>query len=34
MKRIRYTKYNGDLAGDMDLEDLMQKLSDYLLDSG
>jgi len=34
MKRIRYTKYNGDLAGDMDLEDLMQQLSDYLLDSG
>ena len=34
MKRIRYTKYNGELAGDMDLEDLMQQLSDYLLDSG
>src|SRR5580698_2537543 len=34
MKRIRYTKYTGELAGDMDLEDLMQKLSDYLLDSG
>jgi Ca-activated chloride channel family protein len=34
MKRIRYTKYNGDLAGDMDLEDLMQQISDYLLDSG
>jgi Ca-activated chloride channel family protein len=34
MKRIRYTKYTGDLAGDMDLEDLMQQLSDYLLDSG
>ena len=34
MKRIRYTKYNGELAGDMDLEDLMQQLSDFLLDSG
>jgi Ca-activated chloride channel homolog len=34
MKRIRYTKYNGELVGDMDLEDLMQQLSDYLLDSG
>src|SRR5580698_5157733 len=34
MKRIRYTKYTGELAGDMDLEDLMQQLSDYLLDSG
>jgi Ca-activated chloride channel family protein len=34
MKRISYTKYNGELAGDMDLEDLMQQLSDYLLDSG
>jgi Ca-activated chloride channel family protein len=34
MKRIRYTKYNGELAGDMDLEDLMQQLSGYLLDSG
>ena len=34
MKRIRYTKYTGDLAGDIDLEDLMQQLSDYLLDSG
>ena len=34
MKRIRYTKYIGELAGDMDLEDLMQLLSDYLLDSG
>ena len=34
MKRIRYTKFTGDLAGDMDLEDLMQQLSEYLLDSG
>jgi len=34
MKRIRYTKYTGELAGDMDLEDLMQQLSEYLLDSG
>jgi len=34
MKRIRYTRYTGELAGDIDLEDLMQKLSEYLLDSG
>jgi Ca-activated chloride channel homolog len=34
MKRVRYTKYNGDLASDMSLEDLLQALSDYLLDSG
>ncbi len=34
MKRVRYTKYNGDLASEMDLEDLLQALSDYLLDSG
>ena len=34
MKRIRYTKYNGELADDIDLEDLMQQLSEYLLDSG
>jgi len=34
MKRIRYTKYNGDLASEMDLEELLQALSDYLLDSG
>jgi Ca-activated chloride channel family protein len=34
MKRVRYTKYNGDLASEMDLEELLQALSDYLLDSG
>ena len=34
MKRIRYTKYRGDLASEIDLEDLLQALSDYLLDSG
>ncbi|HET9087335.1 MAG TPA: VWA domain-containing protein [Acidobacteriaceae bacterium] len=34
MKRIRYTKYSGDLAGEMDLESLLDALSDYLLDSG
>src|SRR5580658_3315437 len=34
MKRIRYTKYNGELADEIGLEDLMQQLSDYLLDSG
>jgi Ca-activated chloride channel family protein len=34
MKRVRYTKYTGDLASEMSLEDLLQALSDYLLDSG
>ena len=34
MKRIRYEKYKGDLASEMDLESLVQALSDYLLDSG
>ena len=34
MKRVEYTKYNGDLASEVDLEELLQALSDYLLDSG
>jgi Ca-activated chloride channel homolog len=34
MKSVHYTKYKGDLASEMDLEDLLQALSDYLLDSG
>ena len=34
MKRVRYTKYNGDLGSEMDLDDLLKSLSDYLLDSG
>ena len=34
MKRIRYTKFSGDLASSFGLEDLMQALSDFLLDSG
>jgi Ca-activated chloride channel family protein len=34
MKRVRYTKFNGDLASEMDLEELLKALSDYLLDSG
>jgi Ca-activated chloride channel homolog len=34
MKGVRYTKYNGDLSSEVDLEDLLQALSDYLLDSG
>jgi Ca-activated chloride channel family protein len=34
MKRIRYTKYTGDLASEMELESLLDALSDYLLDSG
>ncbi len=34
MKRTRYTKYNGDLASDINLDDLMEALSDFMLDSG
>jgi len=34
MKGVRYTKYIGDLASELDLEGLLEALSDYLLDSG
>jgi Ca-activated chloride channel family protein len=34
MKRVRYTKFTGDLASEVSLEDLMQALADKLLDSG
>ncbi len=34
MKKIRYSKYVPDPAGDMSLEDLVSALSDYLLQSG
>jgi uncharacterized protein with von Willebrand factor type A (vWA) domain len=34
VKRIRYTKFTGDLASSLGLEDLLQALSDFLLDSG
>ncbi len=34
MKRTRYTKFTGDLVDAFGLEDLMQALSDFLLDSG
>ena len=34
MKRTHYTKYRGDPASEIDLEDLLQALSDYLLSSG
>ena len=34
MKRVRYTKYNGDLASEIEMDDLLKALSDYLLDSG
>ena len=34
MKRIRYSKYVPDPAGEMSLEDLVSALSDYLLQSG
>src|SRR6266403_3637461 len=32
--KYRYTKYTGDLLDDLDLEDLVAKLSDLLLSSG
>ena len=34
MKRIRYSKYVPDPAGEMSMEDLLGALSDYLLQSG
>jgi Ca-activated chloride channel homolog len=34
MKRIRYTKYVPDPAGEMSMEDLLSALSNYLLQSG
>src|ERR1700730_9528732 len=34
MKRVRYTKFTGDLSSSFGLEDLMQALSDFLLDTG
>jgi Ca-activated chloride channel family protein len=34
MKRIRYSKYVADPAGDMSMEDLLGALSDYFLQSG
>ena len=34
MKLTRYTKFTGDLSSSFDLEDLLQSLSDFLLDSG
>ena len=32
--KYRYTKFTGDLLDDLDLEDLVSKLSDLLLSSG
>src|SRR5271156_3458137 len=34
MKRIRYSKYVPDVAGDMSMEELLSALSDYFLQSG
>jgi Ca-activated chloride channel family protein len=34
MKGVRYTKYNGDLASEIDLEGLLEALSNFFLDSG
>ncbi len=34
MKTTRYTKFTGDLSSSFGLDDLMQALSDFLLDSG
>src|ERR1700742_3339539 len=34
MKRVRYTKYIGDVASQTEMDDLLKALSVYLLDSG
>ena len=34
MRRTEYTKYKGDLASEIDMEELLDALSDYMLDSG
>ncbi len=34
MARVRYSKYSPDPGGDVDLEDLMNQLKDFFLDSG
>ncbi len=34
MKYIRYTKYKGEPAGDVDLQELVKRLSDFFLQSG
>ena len=34
MKLTRYTKFTGDLSTSFDLEDLLNALSDFFLDSG
>jgi Ca-activated chloride channel family protein len=34
MKRVKYSKYIPDLAGEVSLEELMDELSDFLLESG
>jgi Ca-activated chloride channel family protein len=34
MKRIRYSKYAGNLADELEMESLLEALSDFLLDSG
>ncbi len=34
VKRTEYTKYKGDLASEIDMEELLDALSDYMLDSG
>ncbi|MGC9197742.1 MAG: vWA domain-containing protein [Acidobacteriaceae bacterium] len=34
MKLTRYTRFTGDLSSSLDMEDLLQALSDFLLDSG
>ncbi|HEX4066454.1 MAG TPA: VWA domain-containing protein [Acidobacteriaceae bacterium] len=34
MKSVKYTKFTGDLASEMSMDDVLKALSDYLLDSG
>ena len=34
MKYIRYSRYTGEPAGDVDLQELLKRLGDFLLQSG
>ena len=34
MKRVRYSKYTGNLADELEMESLLEALSDFLMDSG
>ncbi len=34
MKRVKYSKYIPSLVDDLNMEDLLERLSDFLLESG